>query len=414
MTARAKLPADAAAIDSWRSHAILGEDRSEKIPLLLQREIPPLLSWIVRGGCAVQCQHCIFPFEGPKGQLEQPSVETMLSMLRQLTGGAKARTRFQQLCGPRTLVHEGRQLLKSQVPVLAAIKQAGFGVSLINNGTYTQPALLSLCEREGLAVDALDVSVDGTPAIHNAQRSSKQAWTWAMDGMKHARRILTPTGKLTSLYTLTSLNYSCVRETAETVMPLVDEWHLTTMSLRPGLEHMRASKRALDSALEQLLSVRKEKPVFLRTYSTPDFVWLLEILGKETARKALMKARVTYNAIVLDIGVPLYFYPKSLQVNETLAVDADSWWRLPFCIHHRLDELQAGVDQMGQDISHFNVAPVSQELDVSSRYVEAAKTWWKAIGRDCLNAERATVQRFLTGKLNGRKERSQGNEKAVA
>lgn len=401
MTALTDLPADMAAVDSWRSHVILGKDRSEKIPLLLQREIPPLLSWIARGGCAVQCQHCIFPFEGPKPILECRSAETMISLLRQLTGTP-------------TLVHEGRQLLSSQVPVLAAIKQAGFGVSLINNGTYTTPATLSLCEREGFAVDALDVSVDGTPALHNAQRSSKQAWTWAMDGIKHARRILTPTGKLTSLYTLTSLNCSAVRETADTVIPLVDEWHLTTMSLRTGLEHMRASKRALDSALEQLLAVRKEKPVFLRTYSLPDFVWLLEILGKETARKALKKALVTYNAIVLDIGVPLYFYPKSLQVNETLAVDADGWWRLPFCIHHTLDDLHAGVDREGNDISHFNVTPVSQELDVSSRYAEAAKTWWKVLGRDCLNAERAAVQRFLTGKRNRRKERSQANETAAA
>ncbi len=138
--------------------------------------------------------------------------------------------------------------------------------------------------------------------------------------------------------------------------------------------------------------------MFLRTYSLGDFVWLLEILGKKTARKALMGAQVTYNAIVLDIGVPLYFYPKSLQVNETVAVDADGWWRLPFCIHHTLEELQAGVDRAGRDISHFNVAPVSEELDLNSRYVEATKTWWNAIGRKCLNAERAAVQRFLTGR----------------
>lgn len=371
------------AIDAWLRHTVYGEDRGRGIPLLLQQEVPPLLSWIVRGGCAVQCQHCIFPFEGPKAYLEQSSAETMISLLAQLTG-------------IRTLVHEGRQLLPSQVPVLAAIKRAGFNVSLINNGQYTTPAMLSLCEREGLKFDALDVSVDGTRAIHNAQRSSEMAYTWAMKGISNARRILTPEGKLTSLYTLTSLNCSAVQETAETVMPLVDEWHLTTMSLRPGLEHMRASKRALAAALEQLLAVRKEKPVFLRTYSLPDFVWLLEILGKEAARKALKKALVTYNAIVLDIGVPLYFYPKSLQVNETLAVDADGWWRLPFCIHYTFDELQAGVDREGHDISHFNIAPVSEELDISSRHAQVTKTWWNAIGKDCLNAERAAMQRFFT------------------
>lgn len=371
------------AIDSWLRHTVHGEEeRAEEIPALLRGEVPPLLSWIVRGGCAVQCQHCIFPFEGPKAQLEQPSVETMISILRQLTG-------------IRTLVHEGRQLLPSQVPVLAAIKRAGFSVSLINNGQYATPAMLSLCEREGFTADALDVSVDGTPAIHNIQRSSPVAWEWAVKGLKQAHRILNPRGKLTSLYTLTSFNCSYVRETGEMLTPLIDEWHLTTMSLRPGIEHMRASKRDLAKALEQLLGGRRwEKPVFLRTYSLEDFVWLLEILGGEVARKALENAMVTYNAIVLDIGLPLYFYPKSLQVNETLVVDADGWWRLPFCIHYTLDELRAGVDAAGRDISHFSIAPVSGELDVNFRFAQATEMWWKAIGRDCLNAERGAVQRW--------------------
>ena len=218
-----------------------------------------------------------------------------------------------------------------------------------------------------------------------------------MKGLKHARRILTPEGRLTSLYTLTSLNCTALRETGKMLAPLVDEWHLTTMSLRPGIEHLRAGKRELANALEQLLGTSWDTPVFLRTYSLEDFVCLLEIFGQEVARKALAEAVVIYNAIVLDLGgIPLYFYPKSLQVNETLVIDADGWWRLPFCIHYTLDELRAGVDQDGRDISHFSIAPVSQELDIASRFAEATNVWWQAIGSDCLNAERAAVQRFLS------------------
>lgn len=370
-------PPDMAAIDAWLRYAVYGGGIAADIPALLRKETPPLLSWITRGGCAVQCEHCIFPFEGPKARSADTG-EGIHALLRQMPKGAH-------------LVHEGRQLLPAQVPVLKSVAEAGYGVSVINNGQYATPAMLALIEGEQFAADALDVSVDGTEALHNAQRASPMAYAWAMQGIQHARRLLKPTGKLTSLYTLTSLNCTAVRETGEKILPLIDEWHLTTMSLRSGLEHMRAGKRTLASALEQLLGTRWEKPVFMRTYSLEDFVWILEILGEETARKALENAMVSYNAIVLDIGLPFYFYPKSLQVNETVVVDADGWWRLPFCIHYTLHELQAGVDRAGRDISHFSIAPVSEELDLSFRYAEATGMWWNAIGRECLLAERAAL-----------------------
>jgi MoaA/NifB/PqqE/SkfB family radical SAM enzyme len=108
------------AIDAWHRTMIRNWDHEAAIPALLRREIPPLASWIVRGGCAVQCEHCIFPFEGPKAHTDEISTETMLSLLAQLSG-------------TRDLVHEGRQLLAWQVPILAAVKRAGHGVSVINN-----------------------------------------------------------------------------------------------------------------------------------------------------------------------------------------------------------------------------------------------------------------------------------------
>jgi hypothetical protein len=371
------------AIDLWHGYVIDGKSLERELYTQLQREIPPMLSWIVRGGCAVQCQHCIFPFEGPKAYLENPGTETMLSLLGQLKKGG-------------TLVHEGRQLLPSQVPTLAAIKRAGHNVSLINNGQYVTPAMLSLIEREGLLVDALDVSVDGTENIHNVQRTSSQAWEWAMKGLKHGRRILTPQGRLTSLYTLTPLNCSAVREVGQTLAPIVDEWHLTTMSLRPGIRHMRANKQELDSALKQLFRSRWEKPVFLRTYSLEDFVLILEIIGEKAVRKAFKKVRVGYNSIVLDLeGIPFYYYPKSLAVNETLVVDADGWWRFAYCIHYTLDELRAGRDRQGRDISHFSVMPVYKELDLRAQYGRAARTWWHTIGGNCLNRERTAIRQFF-------------------
>lgn len=368
------------AIDAWLQ-AMHGEGRETDIQALLRREVPPLISWIVRGGCAVQCEHCIFPFEGPKGHSNGIGKEVLLPLLAQLSGQGH-------------LVHEGRQLLPSQIPVLAAVKQAGYGVSVINNGQYATPSMLALCDREGLKVDALDVSIDGPEAVHNLQRNHANAWRWAMNGLKEGRRI---SDKLTSLFTLTTLNSEHVAETGRIAGDLVDEWHLTTMSVRPGIEHMLPSQTQLGAALNQLAGLRLgETKIFLRSYSLQGFIALCEVIGKETVRKALLEAEVIDNALVLKVeGITLYFYPKSLQCNETLVIDADGWWRLPFSVAHTLDELQSGQSTEGDDLSHFSIAPVSEKLDVAEVYARSTETWWQAVGRKSFNEERVAVERLL-------------------
>lgn len=368
------------AIDAWRRSTILGEDCEGFIPALLRREVPPLISWIVRGGCAVQCEHCIFPFEGPKGHSQGISKEVLLHLLAQLSGRGH-------------LVHEGRQLLPSQIPVLAAVKQAGYGVSVINNGQYATPSMLALCDREGLRIDALDVSIDGPEAVHNLQRNHAHAWRWAMKGLAEGRRIA---DKLTSLFTLTALNSEHVAETGNIVGDLLDEWHLTTLSLRPGIEHMLPSQAQMGAALDQLAGLRLGIPVYLRSYSLQGFVAICEVIGKETVRKALLEAEVIDNGIVLKVeGITLYFYPKSLQCNETLVIDADGWWRLPFSVAHTLDELQRGQSTEGDDLSHFSIAPVSEKLDVTEVYARSTIGWWQAVGRKSFNEERVAVERLL-------------------
>lgn len=367
------------AIDAWL-HAVHGQEREADIQALLRREVPPLASWFVRGGCAVQCEHCLIPFEGPKARADRISTETMLSLLAQLSGRGN-------------LVHEGRQLLAWQIPVLAALKRAGHGVSVINNGQYATPSMLALCDREGLKVDALDVSIDGPEAVHNLQRNHANAWRWAMNGLAEGRRIA---DKLTSMFTLTALSSEHVAETGKIAGDLVDEWHINTFSVRPGIEHMKPTRSQLGVALNQLAGLRLGIPVYLRSYSLQGFVDICEVIGKETVRKALRKAEVIDNGIVLNVeGITLYFYPKSLQCNETVVVDADMWWRLPFSVLHTLDELQRGQSTEGDDLSHFSIAPVSEKLDVAEVYARSTERWWQAVGRKSFNEERVAVERLL-------------------
>lgn len=369
------------AIDAWLQ-AMHGEEREADIQALLRRKVPPLISWIVRGGCAVQCKHCIFPFEGPKARSDRISSETMLSLLAQLSGRGK-------------IVHEGRQLLSWQIPVLAAAKRAGHGVSVINNGQYATPSMLALCDREGLKFDALDVSIDGPEAVHNLQRKTPngQAWRWAMNGLAEGRRVA---DKLTSLFTLTALSSEHLAETGKIAGDLVDEWHVSTFSVRPGIEQMQPTRSQLSAALDQLAGLSLGIPVYLRSYSLQGFVALCEVIGEDAVRKALQEAEVIDNGIVLKIeGITFYFYPKSLQCNETLVVDADMWWRLPFCVMHTLDELQRRQSTEGDDLSHFSIAPVSEKLDVAEVYAHSTATWWKAVGQKSFNEERVAVERLL-------------------
>jgi hypothetical protein len=372
---------DLESIDMWVRAVLRGENRGEDIRAQLRKEIPPLLSWIVRGGCAVQCQHCIFPEEGPKAYSPRIKSEVILSLLAQLSGRGH-------------LVHEGRQLLQWQVPILAAAKRAGHSVSVINNGQYATPGMLALCEREGLRLDALDVSIDGPERIHNLQRNHVQAWRWAMNGLAEGRRIA---DKLTSLFTLTSMTADHVAETGLIAGDLVDEWHISPLTVRPGIEHMAPSSAQMAEALNQLAGLRLgNTKIYLRSYSLSGFMALCEVIGGETVRQALQKAEVVDNGIVLDVGgFTLYFYPKSLQCNETLVVDADAVWRLPFSVAHRLDELQRGVSAEGDDLAHFSICPVSEKLDVAETYARSVETWWQAVGSTSFNEERVAVGRLL-------------------
>jgi hypothetical protein len=159
---------------------------------------------------------------------------------------------------------------------------------------------------------------------------------------------------------------------------------------------MVPTERQLGEALNQLVSLRLSIPIYLRSYSLAGFVALANVLGRDTVSKALQKRDVIDNAVMLDVGgLLLYYYPKSLQCNETVVLDADGQWRLPFCVAHTLEELQRGVSTEGEDLSHFTIAPLSAELDVASTYARSTETWWKAMGKKSFDAERAAVERIL-------------------
>ena len=362
-------------IDKWFAY-ISGQGEADEVFREIATELPPLSSLILDRSCQFQCQHCIFQKEASPRSL--PDVDAVLHVLRQLPSVR--------------VVHEGRQLTRRQLPLLEAISRAGYPIGIIESGAFVP--LIGDILRSDLRFDWMDLSIDGPRKIHNLQRGSSKSWDTSIEGIRQARKVIKPQGKLTSLMTITSLNYAHVSATGEEVFAEnADEWHLTTMPLRRGIERLRADEKQLETALSQMLEIGKSKrKMFLRVYNLEDMRLLISIFGKEAFSKLIRNAEVTQNALVLDIGLPLFFYPVSLAPGETLVIDADNWWRLPYCIKYTLDELSKGRDIHGQDISAYNIAEITKQTNVAHAYEQAVSRWREYRGEEQLIAERALLQ----------------------
>jgi MoaA/NifB/PqqE/SkfB family radical SAM enzyme len=366
------------AIDYWFSH-VSGQSNAEEVFQVVAMELPPLSSLILDRSCQFQCQHCIFQKESSSRSL--PEIAEVLHVLKQLDN-------------PK-VVHEGRQLTAKQLPLLEAISCAGYPIGIIESGTYTK--FLAEILGSKLRFSWVDVSVDGPKQIHNLQRNSDRSWDIAVNGVKQARRILNHSGKVTSLMTITSLNCAHVSETGEEVIGRgVDEWHLTTLSVRNGIEKMRASPAQLEIALHQITNISKtHKNTFLRIYNLEDMLSLISIFGERSFSTLLKKAKVTQNALVLDIGFPLFFYPSSIAPSETLVIDADGWWRLPYCIKYTLKELAEGRDSSGQNISVYNVTKITEQTDVAETYKRVVSSWRMYYGERQLSEEQKLFKNLI-------------------
>lgn len=362
-------------IDRWFDY-VSGQGTADEVFQAVAMELPPLSSLILDRSCQFQCQHCIFQKENSSGSL--PNVVAVLKMLAQLPNVR--------------VVHEGRQLTRRQLPLLEAISHAGYPIGIIESGTYT--TLIEHILQTDLRFDWMDISIDGPEKIHNLQRNSDRSWGVAIEGLRRVREVLKPQSKATSLMTVTSLNYEHVLDTATEVFGRgVDEWHLTTMSLRQGLERVQANEQQLETALKQMTDISKvHKKIFLRIYNLEDMRALVSIIGKDTFSKLLTEAKVTQNALVLDIGFLLFFYPVSLAPGETLVIDVDNWWRLPYCIKYTLDELGKGRDVYGNDISVYNVAEITEDTNVAQVFEKVVASWRSYKGEQQLLEERALLQ----------------------
>lgn len=384
--------------DFWYERVCRGREEAwleERMLDALKREVPSMCSVTFERACNLQCLHCIYPAERSSEHL---SHEAGLS-------GLVSRA-VEQLPGdePR-LLHEGRIIRPWHVEAMAeaARRRPDLRLGLLDNGTYLRS--LKAFDEQRLRLDWLDISLDGPEEVHNRQRASLTAFRDALVGLERAREILKPSGRLTSLYTVTEFNHASIEATADILFgrSLVDQWHVTTLS--PARREI-ASLERMDLREFWVQAQRAfhtyghnangEQRVFFRFYRHQELLKLAEAVGYgEVAEAFEHGVRFAPGEIHLTLqDVPIVFSPLSLWPGETFLIDADGTFRTAYSISKRLTDLRRGHTRDGEDVRGFSVERLRSDFDLVELHHKCVEQWWKFRGHSYLEEEADIFRRL--------------------
>lgn len=366
-------------IDIWLGYISGGIDLSPEIYTSLKNEVPLFISWVGERTCNLQCNHCIFQKEKSYGENAETR-EVLLNLASQISA-------FHQ----PIVIHEGRVLRKWHLPIMAELQQVGALVGMIDNGTYVRH--IQSFQRK---IHWLDISIDGTEEAHNLQRNNDQAHAVAFQGIKHGREVAE---KVTSLFTITSLNYSSLYDACSSVIEYVDEFHIIPVSpVRPEIMRLETTQAQMQVSWQQTQRLVRDYPgkVFIRAYQYEDLVKIALINPAEFTYSLQSPVGVSQGRIMFEFqGVRISYMPKSLSINETIVIDIDNWYRLPYSISYTISELIAGVDKYGRDISAYSMQKLTKDSNFIDIYPLAVDAWWKTFGHQSLSREKKAFSRFL-------------------
>lgn len=353
-------------IDWWLSHMKSGEDFSQQIYTQLTLEHPQALSWVATRECNLQCQHCIFQKESDLGSQDDKGI---INLAKQYPIGSP-------------FIHEGRILKPEHLNTMKEVQRIGLKVGLIDNGTYLRHKNLF-----DFRLDWIDISIDGTREVHNLQRSSPNAYQQALGGLRGAREVAR---KVTSLFTITSINYTDIESGFEEIKDLIDEFHIIPLSpARPEIGHLETSQEQMRIAWSQIRELQQKYPnkIFFRSYRYEDIAKIF--LSSDSLKSSLDSALVGTGKVILNYqDVPITWIPKSTTSTETLVVDTDGYIRIPYAVAFTLSELKRKIDRRGNDIAHYTVCKLNKELSLSEAYQKALTLWWGHYGLDSLKEEK--------------------------
>ena len=373
------------------------------IPTTLKEELPDMCSVTFERNCNLQCLHCVYQEElsSWKYSVRSNLQEVIVNIVKQLSGKSK-------------LLHEGRIITPRHIDIFreALNVRSDLSLGLIDNGTYTK--YIRYFQSQNVKLNWIDLSLDGTEQVHNKQRASDTAFAVVMNGLERAKEIVLPLsegGKVNVPFTLTNINFKDIINTANLIFSsgLADGMDITTMSpARLELEPYETSVAELAIAWEQIKAIfetynKVDQKIYFRIYRHEDFEKLANVIGFQKFLNALDNfsddgdrvVSVEVGRITISIDDTLITYsPLSIWPSETFIVDADGANRTAYSLKHTLEELRAGKDKVGNDISHFTVTELTSQTNYEETYSQGVDVWFNNLGKKYLHQEVEMMNRI--------------------
>ena len=374
----------------------------------LEKEIPTLFSAVLERACTLQCEHCLFQKEVSSARVSEKenTHDSMLSLVKQMPeeGIDGQKPRF---------LHSGRILTRPHIELFSAIRKERPDVKLglIDAGGYVN--LIKKFDDEGVQLDWIDISLDGTKESHNDQRDPerRKSFDTTIEGLRRAREVVKPKeegGRVSSLFTLTTLNFKDVEGVAEILLSpddqgnsLVDTMFITTMApYRDSLKGIEVNIDDMTVAWEQVQSITKKygDRVVFRLYRHEDVEKLAHVVGVKKFLDAVEDVQVDLDDVFITVdGVEIRYTPLSTWPKEELIVDADSWVRVAGGAQYTLNEYkrsEASDDMSADAVGRYNVEKVSADSDYADVYKHVVNAWWERFGDHYFDEEVAVFDRL--------------------
>lgn len=423
-------------IDYWAKLVLFdGEERfdelAEKIKESMKDEDPGMVSAILERACFLQCTHCLYQKDHKTSIKDSQAVhlpDVIVNLVKQLPSEDKSAKEM-----PPTFLHEGRMLRDWHFDVFERIRKErpDARISLIDAGNYTN--FLDEFKRRNLRLNQIDISIDGNEDSHNQQRDPerKKAYDIAVNGLRHAREVILPAeqdGHVSSLLTLTNLNFKDIKETADFLfspnpeksaydeetglqLPYADRFQVSTMT--PALSEnfpIEISQKDMKIAWEQIKEIcekyldEQRANIILKIYRVEDLEKLAGIVGEKTLIEAMTNDDESEDGdgVISEAGgigffidgVPIYYYPTSTWPTETIHIDADGAYRAPLCQQWGIEELRGGKSRTGEDVSKYTFKQMDEHSSYQDSYCEVVDKYWEDFGENNLKKELNTFGRI--------------------
>ena len=379
----------------WQNCVVGGKEvETSELVRAMRAELPQLVSAVIERTCNLNCAHCLYPPDTSSAAVSRANAldACIENIVRQMPAPSET-------YHPKFL-SVGRILRSAHLALFARLRELRPEVELgvIDNGSFTK--LLNKWPSD-FRFDWMDVSLDGLEKAHNAQRRSPLAFAMAINGIKQARTV---SSRVTSLFTLTRLNYRDVEGVADLLLggeePMVDQFRVTFVS------PTNDTNAALVVTPEQLALAWESMQRITEKYGQDRIGEFgiyrmedVELLAAAVGERKLLKAFTVQdegeatlfadaNVLVTEMdGVVVSYQPLSIWPPEEFLIEADAAQRVAHEGKFTLAELRNGSTASGVDTSAYTVSQLTPESDFRAEYEQCVDHYWQRIGLEKLREE---------------------------